>query len=154
VTGRTLETTLARTLSAPRERVWRAWTEPARMAAWWGPKGFTNPVCEMDVRPGGRLRILMRAPDGSDHPMSGTFREVVPPERLVFEASPEDGQGVAYARTVTTVALADTADGGTLLTVHTVMTELMDLGPGIGQEMEQGWSQSLAKLAERLEAGE
>ena len=152
MTGRTLETTLARTLKAPRERVWRAWTDPVRMAAWWGPKGFTNPVCEMDVRPGGRIRILMRAPDGSDHPMSGIFREVVPPERLVWDASPEDDQGVAYARTVTTVAFAETAGGGTLLTVHTVMTELMDLGPGIGQEMEQGWSQSFDRLADLLES--
>ena len=69
MTLRTFETTHTRVLKAPREKVWAAWTDPARMAAWWGPKGFTNPVCELDVRPGGRIWIVMRAPDRSDHPM-------------------------------------------------------------------------------------
>ncbi|HYT14944.1 MAG TPA: SRPBCC domain-containing protein, partial [Burkholderiales bacterium] len=53
---------ITRVFDAPRELVWRAWTDPRHMAQWWGPQGFTNPVCEMDVRPGGALRIVMRAP--------------------------------------------------------------------------------------------
>jgi uncharacterized protein YndB with AHSA1/START domain len=59
------------------------WTDPHHVAQWWGPHGFTNPVCEMDVRPGGALRIVMRAPDGTDYPMTETFREIAAPERLV-----------------------------------------------------------------------
>ncbi len=54
------------------------------MAQWFGPRGFTAPVCELDVRVGGSLRIVMRGPDGNEYPMKGTFREVVVPERLVF----------------------------------------------------------------------
>ena len=59
------------------------------MAQWWGPQGFSNPVCEMDVRPGGALRIVMRAPDGAEYPMSGVFREVIKPERLVLSTVAE-----------------------------------------------------------------
>jgi uncharacterized protein YndB with AHSA1/START domain len=150
--GRTFEATLTRTLAASRERVWQAWTDPVRMAAWWGPRGFTNPVCEMDVRPGGRMWIVMRAPDGSDHPMGGVFHEVVRPERLVFLASPEDGEGVQYAHNLTTVTFAETAEGGTLLTVHSTVTELMDLGPDIARELEQGLAQSLVRLAALVDA--
>ena len=91
------ELTLTRVFDAPRELVWKMWTEPKHMAQWWGPKGFSNPVCELDVRPGGRIWIVMRGPKGSDFdnnfPMSGTFREVVPNSRLVFMAVAEDQAG-------------------------------------------------------------
>jgi uncharacterized protein YndB with AHSA1/START domain len=75
---------ISRVLDAPRALVWRAWTEPARMAEWWGPKTFTSPVCDMDVRPGGAWRIVMRFPDGTDYPLKGVYRQVVAPERLVM----------------------------------------------------------------------
>jgi uncharacterized protein YndB with AHSA1/START domain len=78
------ELTITRTFAAPREQVWRAWTDPRHLAAWWGPEGLTNPVCEVDVRPGGSIHIVMRDPDGTDYPMRGEFREIVAPERLVF----------------------------------------------------------------------
>ena len=57
--------TITRVFDAPRALVWAAWTDPKRMAQWWGPKGFTNPVCELDLRVGGKIRIDMRAPDGT-----------------------------------------------------------------------------------------
>ena len=60
-----VEVTLTRIFNAPRELVWKAWTDPQMMARWWGPKGFTNPVCEMDVRVGGKILIHMRAPNGA-----------------------------------------------------------------------------------------
>lgn len=151
MTLRTFETTLTRVLKAPRERVWAAWTDPVRMAQWWGPKGFTNPVCELDVRPGGRIWIVMRAPDGSDHPMSGVFEDVAPPRRLVFVGSPQDDKGFAYASNIITATFAETAGGGTLLTVHSKVTELIDLGPDIEREAEQGLSQSLDRLADLME---
>ena len=62
---------LIRIFDAPRERVWKAWTDPRQVAQWWGPAGFTNPRCEVDVRPGGVLRIDMRGPDGTVYPMAG-----------------------------------------------------------------------------------
>ncbi len=76
-----------------RDLVFKAWTETKHMAQWWGPKGFTNPVCEMDVRAGGAIRIHMRAPDGVVYPMTGVFQEIVVPERLVFVSSALDDKG-------------------------------------------------------------
>ena len=78
------EITITRIFDAPRETVFKAWTDAAQLAQWWGPKGFTNPVCEIDARVGGAIRIHMRSPDGSVYPMKGEFREIVPPERIVF----------------------------------------------------------------------
>ena len=87
------ELTLTRVFRAPRALVFQAWTDPKHLSQWWGPKGFTNPVCEEDARVGGALRIVMRAPDGAEYPMIGVFREVVAPERLVFTNSPVDAAG-------------------------------------------------------------
>src|SRR5579871_3749344 len=78
------EFVIARVFEAPRALVFKAWTDPKHMAQWWGPRGFTNPVCELDVRPGGAWRIVMRGPDGALHPTKGVYREVVEPERLVM----------------------------------------------------------------------
>ena len=70
--------------SAPREDVFKAWTEAGILAQWWGPHAFTNPVCEMDVRPEGRYRLTMRSPDGTDYPLQGKWVEVGAPRRLVM----------------------------------------------------------------------
>src|SRR5260370_38194760 len=68
---------------APRAAVFRAWSDAGQLAQWWGPKGFTNPVCEIDVRVGGAIRIHMRSPDGNIYPMKGEFPEIGPPGRLL-----------------------------------------------------------------------
>lgn len=73
-----------RVFDAPRELVWKVWTDPAHIARWWGPHGFTNTIHEMDVRPGGHWRFVMHGPDGRDCQNHSVFEEVVPPERLVF----------------------------------------------------------------------
>ena len=78
------ELALTRVFDAPRELVWKVWTDPKHVARWWGPRGFTNPVCELAVRPGGAIRIHMRGPDGTVHPMTGVYLEVVEPQRIVF----------------------------------------------------------------------
>ena len=75
---------LARVFPAPRERVFRAWTEPAELMRWWGPVGFTTPSAEVDLRVGGKYRIAMRRPDGGVHFVKGTYVDVKPPERLVM----------------------------------------------------------------------
>jgi uncharacterized protein YndB with AHSA1/START domain len=101
------DVTPTRVVDAPRKTVWRAWADPRQMALWWGPHHFTNPVCELDLRPGGRLRIVMKGPDGTEYPMSGVFKEVVPHEKLVFTAVAEDHNGVVHLETETTVTFAD-----------------------------------------------
>ncbi len=70
---------------ARRERLWSAFTDPQQVARWWGPDGFTNTIHEMDVRPGGRWRLTMHAPDGTAFANESEFREVAPPERIAFE---------------------------------------------------------------------
>jgi len=87
------EFVITREFDAPRELVFQAWTDPKHLAQWWGPKGFTNPVCEWDARPGGKIYDVMRAPNGAEHPMSGEFREIDPPERLVFSCGALDENG-------------------------------------------------------------
>ncbi len=73
---------ISREFAAPRQLVWQAWTDAEQMARWWGPQVGTNPVCEMDVRPGGAYRIVMRMPDGDEYPLEGIFREVVKLTRI------------------------------------------------------------------------
>src|SRR5437016_584736 len=81
------EVVITRIFDAPRELVFKAWTDPKHMAQWWSPKWFTNPVCELDVRPGGAILIHMAGPDGVVYPMKGVFQEIVAPQRLVFISS-------------------------------------------------------------------
>jgi uncharacterized protein YndB with AHSA1/START domain len=71
------ELVITRTFDAPRELVFKAWIDPKHLAQWWGPKYFTNPVCEVDARPGGSLLIHMAGPDGTIYPMRGVFNERV-----------------------------------------------------------------------------
>ena len=147
-TPTTRELTLIRTFDAPRELVFRAWTDPSLVAAWWGPRGFTNPVCEVDARPGGAIRIHMRGPDDTVYPMTGHFEEVVPPERLVFisAAIGEDPQNpiLENRNTVTFAELGRK----TQVTLQVVVLKATEAAAGPLAGMEAGWSQSLEKLGE------
>lgn len=138
---------LTRIIDAPREFVFQAWTDPIQLARWWGPKCFTNPVCEVDAKPGGALRIVMRSPDGAEYPMKGVFREVVAPERLVFSNIAVDQQGNHIIEGLTTVTFAD-HDGKTKLTVQTGGVAMVDYAANYLQGMEAGWTQSLERLEE------
>jgi len=139
--------TLKRVFDAPRALVWKAWTDPKMMAHWFGPRGFTNPVCELDVRVGGALRIVMRGPDGNNYPMKGVFREVSPPERLVFTNIAIDNDGKHLLEGETTVILAE-KDGKTSLTLKTHAVGLVPFAPQMLAGMEAGWTQSIDKLEE------
>jgi uncharacterized protein YndB with AHSA1/START domain len=145
------EVTITRLIDAPRALVFKMWTDPKHLAQWWGPKGFTNPICEIDVRPGGAIRIVMRASDeiaaqiGRDHPMTGTFHEIIVPERIVFTAVAEDHEGRALLRSFTTVSFADQG-GKTKLTIHAKAVGLAPIAPQMLAGMEAGWTQSLERL--------
>ena len=78
------ELSITRLIAAPRQKVWRCWTEPALLKQWFTPRPWTTPIVQVDLRPGGSNYILMRGPDGSEHPNHGVYLEVVPNERLVF----------------------------------------------------------------------
>lgn len=79
------EIRISRTLNAPLELVWEAWTKPEHIANWWGPNGFTNTIHHMDVTPGGEWDFIMHGPDGTDYKNKNLFKEVVPFEKIVYE---------------------------------------------------------------------
>src|SRR6202012_162002 len=112
------EVTITRLIAAPRSLVFKAWTNPERLAQWWGPKGFTAPVCEFDARRGGKFRIHMRAPDGTVYPMRGEIRELLPPEPLVFTNIAVDADDRPIIEGLTMVPFADEG-GKTRLTIQT-----------------------------------
>ncbi|MBM9575862.1 SRPBCC domain-containing protein [Leptospira sp. 201903070] len=84
------EFTLLRTFNAPRELVWKAWTEPARLAEWWGPKGLTMGVAHLDLRPGGLFHYSMKTPTGEVMWGRFIYKEITPPEKLMFVVSFSD----------------------------------------------------------------
>jgi len=141
------EVTITRLFDAPRALVFQAWTDPRHLAQWWGPKGFSNPVCEADARPGGTWRIVMRAPDGTEYPGGGVYREIVEPERLVFTNIAFDQDGKTILDGLTTVTFTEEGRG-TKLVLLTRATGLVSYAAQMLAGMEAGWSQSL----ERLEA--
>jgi uncharacterized protein YndB with AHSA1/START domain len=146
----TRELTIMRTFNAPRELVWKVWTEPEHLAKWWGPNGFTNPVCEADVRPGGAMRIHMYHPEYPEHWVKGVFREVVKPELLVFTNNAHIGeQNPPSIESITTVTLEE-HNGGTKLTMHTVVTNIKPEMAAALAGMEEGWNQSLDRFTEEV----
>lgn len=86
------EVVITRIFNAPRDLVFKVWTEPEHIAQWWGPKGFTTTVSQMDFRAGGTWRYVMHGPDGTEYPASGVFREIVPPERIVTTDEFDQGE--------------------------------------------------------------
>lgn len=145
--------TITRIIDAPRAKVFRAWIDPKQMAQWWGPHHFTNPVCELDARPGGKILVHMRAPDGTVYPMSGSFREIAEPERLVFVAVAEDQDGRPHLESLTTVTFEDQG-GKTKVTVTAHATGLSPAAPQMLAGMDAGWTQSLEKLTASLTGAE
>jgi uncharacterized protein YndB with AHSA1/START domain len=141
------ELVLTRVLNAPRALVFKVWTDPKHLAQWWGPHGFTNPVCEWDPRPGGAILVHMRGPDGTVYPMTGVYREVVEPERLVFTSAALDKEGNPLFEVLNTVTFAEHAGRTTLTLQARVVKTTAAAAPHLAG-MEVGWSQSL----ERLEA--
>jgi uncharacterized protein YndB with AHSA1/START domain len=148
--------TLTRTFDAPRELVFAAWTDPKHIANWWGPRGFTNPVCEWNAVPGGKIAVTMRANDEiaaaigmKDHPMGGEFREVMPPSKLVFTTTAFDGPDGPKIRNLNTVTFEAQGDKTKVTLVAVVEYAAPDMAMALGG-MEQGWSESLDKLSELL----
>jgi uncharacterized protein YndB with AHSA1/START domain len=142
---------ITRIFEAPRELVFKAWTDSKRLQRWWGPRGFTNPVCEVDVRPGGAILIHMRGPDGVVYPMTGVFHEIIAPERLVFSSSALDKNGNPLFEVLTTVTFSE-HDCKTKLTLRaSVAMATAEAAPHLAG-MDQGWNQSLDRLAQEVTA--
>jgi uncharacterized protein YndB with AHSA1/START domain len=142
------EIVLTRLLDAPRERVFEAWTDPARMPRWWGPNGFTTTVSEMDVRPGGAARYVMHGPDGTDYDNLVVYHEVVRPERLVYS----HGSTADPAQFHVTVTFAEQS-GKTLLTLRSLFPTKAARDAKAKFGAIEGGRQTLARLAGYLSPG-
>jgi uncharacterized protein YndB with AHSA1/START domain len=147
---RTLVTT--RIFDAPRELVYRAWTDPKQLAKWFPPEGFSSPRCEVDPRPGGVFRVDMRAPDGPPFngkvfPGPGVFREVVANERLVFTMTPEVEPGQSMPMVLMSVRFEDHAGTKTKLIIEQTLPTVADYETMVRTGMAQGIRESLDKLA-------
>jgi uncharacterized protein YndB with AHSA1/START domain len=141
--------TITREYEAPRELVFKAWTDPEHLVKWWGPKGFTNPVCEWDARAGKPIYVVMRGPNGVDYPMGGEFREVIAPEKLVFTSGAMDEKKSLLFEFLHTVTLAKHGRG-TKLTIKSLVIRTT---PGAARYIggfEAGMTQSLERLGTHL----
>jgi uncharacterized protein YndB with AHSA1/START domain len=134
---------LSRLFDVPAKVVFEAWSTAKGLARWWGPKDFTLPSCEVDFRPGGAYRMVMRAPDGTEYPFHGRYQEIVPNRRIVFSAI-IDGTGKEILSTITFAE----ENGKTLLTVRQETPK----DPNAAKGQREGWNGSLEKLASALRA--
>lgn len=140
------EISAVRVFDAPRELVWKVWTDPDHIAHWWGPKGFTNTIHKMDVRPGGVWEFIMYGPDGVNYPNKIVYLEVKKPERLVFDHG-EPG-GSSYFRV--TVTFED-QNGKTKLSWHGLFNTAAERDYVIEKHgAVEGLKQNLDKLGEYL----
>jgi len=137
---------MRRAFDAPRELVFDAWTKPVHLAQWYGMRGSSLSVCEVDLRPDGRWRFVIRESDGQDYGFGGRYLEVVRPERLqhtyVFDPYPND-------EALVTVEFA-TVEGGTLLTETTVHATPEGRDAHIASGFEVGAGESMERLEELL----
>lgn len=153
------EVVITRIFEAPRELVWKAWTEPERVKRWWGPKVFTAPFIKIDLRVGGEHLYYMRAPDGKDYWGKGVYGEIAPPERLVVTDSFADEKGnvvpaTYYGLSVDTplemlvTVTFEELEGKTRMTLkHSGVAGMSDTEQA---NMKQGWMESFDKLAQYL----
>ncbi|MGV8842581.1 MAG: SRPBCC domain-containing protein [Pseudomonas sp.] len=135
---------IMRIINAPRERVFKAWTDPSYMTQWWGPHGYTTPLCEMDVRPGGTFRMHMRAPDGTIYPIKGFYREVVEPERLVYSDDWDEGFMPSSVSNVTVTFTEQ--EGNTLLTIRPFFGSVEERDAMQQKGLIEGWAEGLERL--------
>lgn len=144
------EIVIARTFDAPRGLVWQAWTDPEKVARWWGPRGFTTTIEVMDVRPAGAWRHTMRGPDGTQFPNHCVFEEVVEFERIVFSngGSRENGPQINFVSTWTFEAVEA---GKTRVTIRMVFPTAAERNRVVKEfGAIEGGKQTLERLAEQL----
>jgi uncharacterized protein YndB with AHSA1/START domain len=137
---------ITRIFDAPRELVWKAWTEPERMVKWHGPRGFTSTIERSGFRPGGAFRIHMRGPENDEHWTQGVFRGIVAPERLVMTGCWADAQGRPVGPETTVTVTLENLGARTQLTLHQALFESVTARDA----HNGGWNSSLDCLAEYL----
>lgn len=145
---------IERTFDAPVDLIWQMWTQPEHFKKWYGPKGFTVPIADMDMRVGGKRLICMASPDGRMKMWTtGEYTEIVPNERLVYTESPADENG-----NVVSPSAIGMPDGYPATTEVTVLlenlgghTKMVMTHAGMGSGANEGWEQAFDKLADLIE---
>ena len=142
------EIVLTRAFDAPRELVFKAMTDPNAIPKWWGPRRYETIVDKMDVRPGGAWRFINRGADGTEFAFHGEYREIVPPERLVYTFEFEGAPGQVSLETIT----LEERDGKTLSIDRVVFDSKEARDATIASGMEGGAAESMDRLAELVES--
>jgi len=137
------ELIITRLLNAPRELVWDVFTKPEHIKNWWGPNGFTNTIDKMDVKPGGEWEFVMHGPDGTDYKNKSIYKEIIRPERIVFEHV----SGPKFIATITF-----TAEGNkTYLKWHMLFESAEQFQQVVKTfKADEGLKQNIVKLEEYL----
>ena len=153
---------ITRVLDAPRDRVWKAWTEVERLKQWWGPKGFVVTHCKVDLRPGGIMHYCLRMPDGNEMWGKFVYREILKPEKLVWVNSFSDEKGgvtrhpmsPGWPLEMLTTVSFDEAKGGTRVTVRWLPLDATDAERRTFEEgrasMKQGWTGTFEQFEQYL----
>jgi len=142
------EIVFEREFNAPRNMVFKAWTEPERLTHWWGPTDWTLPVCNIDLRPGGVWHYCMRGPNGEESWGKATYSEIVEPVRLVYTDAFSDAAGnvnEAMPQMEITVTFAEGA-GKTNVTMRALAASAEQVKQLLGMGMEEGMKQTWARL--------
>jgi uncharacterized protein YndB with AHSA1/START domain len=146
------EVVITRTFTAPRALVWQAWTDPVHIRQWWGPTEAGAPECEVELWVGGRFRLQVCGPDGGLYPCHGTYREIVPLERLVLAGEADDahpcGAGLP-PRSLVTVTFVEQS-GRTTVTLHTRFASAEGRAAAEQAGYETSWTIALERLADGL----
>ncbi len=142
------ELILTCTFDAPPEKVYRAWTEPELLKRWFAPRPVATPVAELDVRPGGASRIVMRGPDGQEYPCPGVYLEVVENRRLVMTDAFTTAWQPSAKPFMTTILTFEDDGGRTRYTARVLHWSAEDCDAHEKMGFHQGWSQAARQLAE------
>jgi uncharacterized protein YndB with AHSA1/START domain len=142
------EITSTTVLDAPRELVFRAYTEPKLVAQWWGPRRYAIVIDKFDARPGGEWRMIHRGEDGAEYGFRGVHHEVTAPERLVSTFEYEGMPGHVSLQ----IATFEPLGNKTRLVAHTVFESVMDRDGMVASGMEEGANESMERLAELLDS--
>lgn len=144
-----LNITIERVFDAPRDLIWKVWTDPAHVAAWWGPNGMKTRVDELDLRVGGTWRYVMMSADGGEYPQRGEFQEIVPPELIVTSAVFEYGGGMPAQHAVLTYRFEDMG-AQTKMTMTHVQADDVEYGEDMVKGITWGWNLNWDALVEYL----
>lgn len=140
---------ITRLFAAPRDLVWQTWTDPQHIMKWWGPKGYSNSSCELELTVGGEFSLSMSAPDGKTYPCKGIYREIKEPERIVYDSIADEsnpcGAGLP-PRSIVTITFTEHGDK-TKLVIHTRFESVERRAATLQAGYSIGWGESLERLA-------